>query len=162
MFVTSKLLTLHHTRHVTEKNKTSDILNQNIVAQREHGKLFYKLITVRIRRMGEGNIFSLCVSSHPRVVHPSADRGGTSSKVRMGGKLFPGQDGGTPFPGHNGGTPSQVTMGGTSFQVRMGVPLPRSGWGYLLTWDLDRGFSHPNLGWGTPIDRMGVPRSILS
>ena len=65
--------------------------------------------------MGEGNIFSLCVSSH------SMGGGGTPSTDGA----FPGPGGGTPFPGPGGG---------------LGVPLPRSRWGGGEV----KGYPHPD------------------
>ena len=75
------------------------------------------IVTARIRRMGEGNIFTLCVSPH-------LDRGGgTLSQVWVGGL-------GYPILG--------LARGGTSARSRMGYPPgpemgypPRHGMGYL-------------------------------
>ena len=82
-----------------------------------------QIFTARIRRMGEGNIFTLCVNPHfdleggGGVPHPRSGLGGWYQ--------IPGLD--------RGGTPSQVWPGG--------VPHPRSGlWGVPLS----------RTGWGTP------------
>ena len=65
-------------------------------------QIFRIVFTARIRRMGEGNILSLCVSSH-------LDGGG-------GGEVLPSEAGGGPtfqgwagitFPGWGGGTTSR-------------------------------------------------------
>ena len=70
------------------------------------------LVIARIRRMREGNIFTLCVSPHlvGRVPHP-ADREGVTP--------FPAPGmGGVPHPRSSGGyPPAQVRMGGTLSQV---------------------------------------------
>ena len=55
------------------------------------------MFTVRIRRMGEGNSFSLFVCPHRGVPQPGPDGGG--------GVPWPGPDG--------GGVPGQVQTGGT-------------------------------------------------
>ena len=81
--------------------------------------------------MGEGSIFSLCVSSH-------LDRGGTPSANR----------GVYPFQGQDGGTLSQVQIGGTLSQVQIGVPHLRSRWGYPI----------PGLDGGYPIQDQDVGR----
>ena len=121
------------------------------------------IVTARIRRMGEGTIFTLCVSPHldwggvpqPRsglgkVPHPRSgwgvpipglDRGSMSSQVCMGDTSISGLD------------PSQVWTGGAPSQVWMGVPHPRSGQGM--------GVPHPrsalNLGYPPGQDWMGYP-----
>ena len=110
-------------------------------------QVFYpsiSLITARIRRMGEGTVFSLSV--HTRgggVPGPGQGRGGTHSKVQVGGSQVqvqvggylvsgPGgggsqvQLGGYPVSGA-GGTPSQV-QGGTPSQVREGTPSQVGGY----------------------------------
>ena len=52
------------------------------------------VITARIRRMGEGNIFTLCVSPHlnwrfggGRLLHPANEGGGTPCQVWTGGGI---------------------------------------------------------------------------
>ena len=84
-----------------------------------HWRNKIKVITARIRRMGEGTVFSLFVSSH-------LDWGGGVSQQGLdGGKGVPqpGLDGGggVPQPGFDGGWyPSQAWMvGGTC-----GTPWP--------------------------------------
>ena len=82
-------------------------------------------INARIRRMGEGNIFSLCVSSHRR-----GGGGLPPSQVQVGGW-------GYPFPGPGGGAGARQGQGPTS-QVQVGAgawcgwgyPFPRSRWGW--------------------------------
>ena len=100
---------------------------------------FNFLITDRIQRMREGNIFSLCVIPHP---------------------------GGLPQPGPctGGGYPSWVQMGGTLARSmsRWGYPIQVPP---VWTWDgvplphLDLGWGTPcpclNLGWGTPHLELG-------
>ena len=108
----------------------------------ENARIYYlhvPLFTARILRIGEGNIFSLCVSSH-------LDRG------RQGGPTFPfhcrgGPEvgGGTTFPG--GGLPTFSGRGVPTFPGGGGLPtrwsgylpsqaggtyLPRWGGGYYL------------------------------
>ena len=86
------------------------------------------IITARMQRMGEGNIFTLCVSPHLDW------GGGTPSQVWTGGGyLIPGLDRevphhrsglGFPIPGlGKRGTPCQVWTGSTP-----GYPPARSGW----------------------------------
>ena len=108
------------------------------------------VITARIRRMGEGNIFTLCVSPH-------LDWGGEGVPYPRSGQVR------YPIPGlDKWGTTSQVWTGG--------VPHPGSGRGGdrappVQTWDLvhppDLGQVHPQArtGWGTPPgqDWMGYP-----
>ena len=122
------------------------------------------LFTARIRRMGEGNIFSLfsLAGGTPSQVwvggYPISGlgRGGTPSQVWVGGYPVQGLGrGGTPSQVGGGiphlrseGTPSQVggvppsQVGGTPSQVRRGYPRTRSGvWGVTpgtpptKTWD---------------------------
>ena len=86
--------------------------------------LMYSIITARIRRMGEGNIFTLCVSPH-------LDQGGGALRHPRSGWVgypIPGLGGGTPSQVWMEGTPSQVWVGGTPSQVWVGGVLhPRSG-----------------------------------
>ena len=120
------------------------------------------LVTACIRRMREGNIFSLFTLSGGRypvsgldgvVHHPRSRWGCTPSQVQMGvvphprsrwGYLIPGLDGGIPHPRSGQGVPpSKIRMEGT--------PPSKSGWDILP-------FPHPRLdevpasrtGWGTP------------
>ena len=89
------------------------------------------VVTARIRRMGEGAVFSLFVSPHlyggggEGVLRPSVDGGGGLPQPGLdgGGVLWPGlEGGGVPWPGlDGGGYPSQVWM------VGGGTPA-RSGW----------------------------------
>ena len=91
-----------------------------------------RLITAHIRRMREGNTFSLStlVGAYPvpgpdgegggEICHPRSGQGGTPSQVQMGRYPIPGLDwGGYPIQGLDGGYPTLL----------MGVPHPRSGWG---------------------------------
>ena len=98
------------------------------------------MFTARIQRMGEGNIFTFCVSPH--LDGGGGGGGGTTSQVRVGGYPISGLgSGGYPIPGlARGGTPSQVWLGGwgTPGQTWDGVP-PGPGTGYP-----------PDMGWGTP------------
>ena len=88
--------------------------------------------------MGQGNIFTLCVSPH-------LDGGGRVplSQVRMGSTPFPGQDGGRgyplpgqdgegiPFLGQDGVTPPTGTGWFTpSLSGLDGGPPIKVGWGY--------------------------------
>ena len=100
------------------------------------------ILTTRIRRMGEGNIFTLCISPHLGEVGgyliPGLDRKGVPhSQVRgvlhfqvwIRGYLIPGLDGGTLPLVCMGDTPSQVWMvrgyPGVLLHPRLdGVPPP--------------------------------------
>ena len=82
------------------------------------------IVIARIRRMGEGTVFSLSVQPGPgggypvpsleggEVPHPRYGQGGTPSQVQ----------GGIPHPRSRGYVPCPADGG---------VPHPRSGWGYL-------------------------------
>ena len=60
------------------------------------------IITARIRRIGEGTVFSLFVSPHLGGGIPQSGQGGTPSQVCLG----------VPHPrSGRGGTPSQVWLG---------------------------------------------------
>ena len=124
-------------------------------------------ITARIRRMGEGNIFTLCVSPHldggGGVPHPRSAWGGVSHPRSGWGYPIPGLDGGgyPPWPGLDGITPSpQPGLDGVVSHPRSGRgdTHPRSGWWrYPQDWmgypPLARtGWGHPPpmTGWGTP------------
>ena len=74
--------------------------------------------------MGEGNIFSLCVSSH-------LDGGGTTSTDR--GYPIPCPDGGYPVPGQDSGYPILLT-GDTTIQDQDGGVPPIQDW---------MGYPHP-------------------
>ena len=88
-----------------------------------HTFAVFFFITPRIRRMGEGNIFSLCVSSH-------LDRvGGGVPHPRFGQGMY-------PIPG--------VDEGG-------GVSYPRSGLVGVPIPGLDSGVPHSRTGWGAPL-----------
>ena len=98
--------------------------------------------TARIRRMGEGTVFSLFVSSHldpggGGVPQPGLDVGGgyPSQVWVVGGVPQPGLDGGGGVPqsgldGGEGGYPSQVWMveGSTPARSWWGGTLARSWW----------------------------------
>ena len=76
------------------------------------------IVTARIRRMGEGNIF--CPHLHGGLPRPRSVGGGS-----------------TPSQVWVGGTPSQVWVGCTLSPICWwGVPHPRSGWGvpHLTSW----------------------------
>ena len=107
------------------------------------------IITDRIRRLGEGNVFSLFTP------------GGTPTRSRRGRWVpQPGPDwGGVPWPGPDGGVP----------QVR--YPPDRSGWGGVPRPGPDRGYpkvgtplpgqdggGYPNI--GTPQGRYPPPPEI--
>ena len=80
--------------------------------------------TARIRRMGEGNIFTLCVSPHlnqGEVFYPAEGEGGT---------LIPGQDWGVP-PQDWLGVPLHWDWMGYPHWDWMGVPLSRLDGGSL-------------------------------
>ena len=133
----------------------------------------HNLVTARIRKMREGNSFSLFTLvgrgvPRPRsgwgVPHPRSRRGLLHPRSRWAvphprsgqGKYPILLTGGYPIPGPDGGTPSQIWMGV--------VPHPRSGWWYPIL--LTRGYpiqdqegdtlGHPswNAGWGTPYLRL--------
>ena len=121
--------------------------------------VFILFITARIRRMGEGTVFSLFVSSHlgggiPQsglggVPHPKSGQGVPHPRSGWG-EGYPSQvwPGGYPIPGlgRGGGTPSQVWM-------REGYPPDQVWMGYPQTWDgvpPGPGMGYPpDLGWGT-------------
>ena len=96
--------------------------------------IFVHIITARFRRMGEGTVFSLFVSSH-------LDGGSTPARS--------GWWGGVPRPGlDGGGYPGQVWM--------VGGTLARSGWWGVPQQGLD--------GWGVPwtgLDGGRVPQPGL-
>ena len=132
----------------------------------------HKFITARIRKMREGNIFSLftlggggnSISALDRGYPipglgeqgglypiPGLDRGGTLSQVWMGrGYPIPGLDGeGVPHCTSGWGVPHPRSgQGGTPSQVWMGVPHPRSGRGlpHFADWGTQ----------GTPLSRPGT------
>ena len=90
------------------------------------------LFTARIRRMGEGNIFTLCVSPHPEEYPHQVLMGGTPILptrgypilTDRGYPILPNRD--TPcFP--TGGTPSFLA-GGYPILLDKGIPI-RTGWG---------------------------------
>ena len=130
------------------------------------------IITTRIRRMREGNIFSLCTL---------AGGGGGTPILPMGGRGYPIPSSWWGRRSHprsgQGDTPSQVWTGDTPSQVLMGEggPIPRSGWGYPIPgldggtpfqvwtggtpfWGQE-GVPDPRSGWGVPHSqvKMGVP-----
>ena len=119
---------------------------------------YLSIFTARIRRMREGTVFSLFISSHlagggdpiPGLggyLMPGLDGGGTPSQVWMGGYPIPGLDGRVPHPRSGWeGTPSQVWMGDTPSQVWTGG-TPSQVW--------------TGCTWGTPHDWMGYPPSLL-
>ena len=71
------------------------------------------IFTARIRRMGEGTVFSLFVSSH------------------LGGGPRSRSGGGVPGPGQ-GGVPGLRSRGGTWSQIQGGYPVSDLG-GYLVS-----------------------------
>ena len=87
--------------------------------------------TACIRRMGKGNIFSLC--SHLDGRYPHLDLGRLPPSEVQGVPPFPGPGRRYPFPGPDRGVPpSQVQVGGTPFPgPGRGVPY-RSGMLILL------------------------------
>ena len=99
------------------------------------------IFTARIRRMGEGTVFSLFVSSHLGGV-PQSGLGGGVPHPKSGQGLYPipGLAGGYPIPGLGEGVPHRVPP-----RPGTGYP-PRPGMGYPL-----------DLGWGTPQTWHGVP-----
>ena len=84
-----------------------------------------RIFTARIRRMREGNIFSLFTLAGGGGLCPRSRKGG-------GGRyLIPGLDKGLPHPADRGGwSSSQVWMGGTPIQghFRGGIPPPIQDW----------------------------------
>ena len=111
--------------------------------------------------MGEGNIFTLCVSPHTGgrgYPHPPAP--------------FPAQNGGYPLPRSGWGvTPSRFRMGILPSQVRTGVPPSQIRMGGTLFPFQDEGYPLPRSGGDNtpppphsdlkrgypPFGRMGVP-----
>ena len=84
------------------------------------------IFSARIRRMGEGTVFSLSVHTltggYP---HLRSGWGVPISQVRIKDTPIPGQDGGRPIPSLDEGvSPSQVKIGGTPMpgQDRGGTP----------------------------------------
>ena len=118
--------------------------------------------TARIRRMGEGNIFTLCVSPHLDVGGGTPARSGWwggGTLVRSGWWGYPSQVwmmGGTlARSGWWGGYP-RSEVGGTP--GLKGVPHPRSEVG--VPWPgLDEGYPIPGMRWWIPHPRseVGVP-----
>ena len=107
-----------------------------------------RFITARIRRMGECNIFSLCVNSHPWRGVPQP---GPSPRWGWGG--------GYPNPSWWGVSPS-FPMGVTPILPDGGVPLsgwggtPSSWWGYFGQGPgQDGGIPLVGTGWGYPSTR---------
>ena len=70
------------------------------------------VFTARIRRMGEGNIFSLSTLAGRGVPHPRSRWGGGVPHPRSGWWGYP-----VPGLGWGGGTPSQVWMVGGGYPV---------------------------------------------
>ena len=98
---------------------------------------FALIFTTHIRRMGEGNIFSLFVS-----LHLGVPQSHVLSQILSGGYPNPGQ--GVSYYGY---PPIRTGQGYSPGQVRMGYPSPRSG----------RGSRLPQPGQGTPpIAKTGV------
>ena len=101
------------------------------------------LITARIRRMREGNIFSLFTLSGEGVPCPRFGLGGGNPIPGVeGGYPIPGMDrgGGYPIPDVDGGYPIPGPDGG-------GYPIPGVDWG--VPHPADRGgVLHPRSGWG--------------
>ena len=121
---------------------------------------FWEIITARIRRVREGNSFTLCVSPH-------IDRGGTPfpgpglpryrgyplPRSRCRGTPFPGPGGGTPFPGPGRGCtcwqsvhPTWTWEGNNNspspqLDLRRGTPNPP-------TWTWEGGTPTPTWTWG--------------
>ena len=111
--------------------------------------LLGKVITTRIQRMGEGNIFSLFTVVGGGVPLPGLDGGGGTLSQVWGGT--PSQVRGVPQPGLDGGG-------------YLGYPPVRSGWwGYSpgQVWIVGGYPWYPSTtrtGWGTPHqDWMGYP-----
>ena len=115
------------------------------------------IFTARIRRIGKGNIFTLCVSPHldwkgggalsfqpGGILHPRSGQWGTPSQAWMGGGyVIRGQDGGYPgvSPWTGWDPPSRTRWGYPPSLSR--PPIPIQDWmGYPP--------SHPDLRWGTP------------
>ena len=76
------------------------------------------IVTARIRRMGEGYIFSLCVSPH--------GRGGTYLRADWG-RYLPS----SRLKGGGGYLPSSRQVGVPTFQLTGGTYLTANRWGYL-------------------------------
>ena len=112
---------------------------------------YVAIFTARIRRIGEGNIFSLCVSSHLHeggggYNHP-VDGGGEGTTIQLMGGTTIQLMGATPFSGPGRGVPtSQVQPGGYPF------PGPAGGGGQYQVRSQDGGWGgYPSgqiPGWG--------------
>ena len=103
------------------------------------------IFTTRIRRMGEDNIFTLCISPHLNgsgwVPRPRSGQEGYSILVPDRGWM------GYPPSGTRCGTPRSGTGWGIPTQDWMEYLTPRTGWGTLPP---------PRTGWDTlppPLDR---------
>ena len=106
------------------------------------------IFTDHIRRMGEGNVFSLCVSLHldgRGVPHPRGLDGGgvTPSQVQMGvshpadgggglveGYLHPADRRGTPIQDHDRGTWSRTGWWFPPIETEWGTPPVQDWMGY--------------------------------
>ena len=134
------------------------------------------IITARIRRMGEGNIFSLFTLAGrggtpsqtwdgvpcPRsggVPHPRSGWGGYPVPGLGGRYPAPGLGwGGYPVPGLGWGVPCPKSgLGGTLSQVWVGeVPCPKSGLGGTPSQVWLGGVPHPRSGWGDTLSQVWV------
>ena len=107
------------------------------------------IVTARIRRMGEGTVFSLVFSPHliGGGRYPSQVGGTTPSQVWLGEEGTPVRSRGVPHPSSSWGVPHpRFGWGDTPSQVWMGrYPITRSGWGTPP--DLERGTRIPGMGY---------------
>ena len=109
---------------------SSDILIGFAVNSHKYVNVRGCIFTARIRRMTEGNSFSLFTLARWGYPISGLDLGG--------GNPIPGPDGGYLIPGPDGGGYPILLMGGTPSKIRMGG-----------TWD---GVPHSRLDGSTPLD----------
>ena len=97
-------------RHVTRHNDNYNIPTEIITPP--------SIFILHIRRMTEGNIFTLfTLAGGGGVPHPANGGGYPISGLDKGVPLSQVWMGGYPIPGVNGGTPCKVRMGGNLSQV---------------------------------------------
>ena len=90
--------------------------------------ILFLIFTDRIRRMREGNVFSLSTPGGGVPGQVQTGGGGTPARSRWRGVPYPALDGGVPQPGPDGGVPLD------------GVPPPAR----------SRRGGNPHQGWGCP------------
>ena len=116
------------------------------------------LITARIRRMGEANVFtSVCLSDHTcrgaGTPFHGPDRWAPIPGL-AGGYSIPGLDGRVPHPRSGWGYPG-VPLSRSGPRSGQGCTLARTGWCTpIQDWI---GYPLSRTGWGTPAELDGVP-----